>query len=80
MSADGLFPYLPPARDPAPNPCHRSPTAPIPVRWIESNSGPGTTLYACSGCAPTRGVGPRPNTHGTGTAAEQASHTPLISA
>ncbi|MFJ1845832.1 MULTISPECIES: hypothetical protein [unclassified Streptomyces] len=21
--------------------------APIPVRWIESTSGPGTTLYAC---------------------------------
>lgn len=60
MTADELFPSLPPVRGALCIRCHRNTTAPIPVRWIESNSGPGTTLYACPDCAPTLGAGPTP--------------------
>lgn len=41
--------------------CHRNTTAPTPVRWIESTSGPGTTLYACPDHAPELGAGPTPD-------------------
>lgn len=27
--------------------CRKPTNAPMPVRWIESNCGPGTTLWAC---------------------------------
>lgn len=27
--------------------CHTLTYAPVPVRWIESTSGPGTRLWAC---------------------------------
>ncbi|MFF2507086.1 hypothetical protein ACFVTY_27480 [Streptomyces sp. NPDC058067] len=35
--------------------------APIPVRYIQSNSGPGTTLYACPEHAVKLGAGPTPD-------------------
>ncbi len=40
--------------------CERLTTAPVPIRWIESVSGPGTTLYACPDCAPHLSSGPTP--------------------
>ncbi|MFE3946052.1 hypothetical protein ACFXPV_29980 [Streptomyces sp. NPDC059118] len=40
--------------------CRELTRAPIPVRWIQSNSGPGTTLYACPDHAVTLGAGPTP--------------------
>lgn len=35
--------------------CKTVAQAPIPVRWIQSTSGPGTTLYACPDHAVTPG-------------------------
>ncbi len=40
--------------------CHTLTTAPMAVRWIQSNSGPGTTLYACPAHAVELGAGPTP--------------------
>lgn len=40
--------------------CERETTAPVPVRYIESPSGPGRTLYACPDCAPKLTPGPLP--------------------
>ncbi|QEU80445.1 hypothetical protein CP968_21015 [Streptomyces subrutilus] len=40
--------------------CHRRTTAPVPVRCIESTSGPGTTLRACPDHAATVPHGPMP--------------------
>lgn len=34
--------------------------APVPVRYIQSSSGPGTTLYACPDHAVKLGAGPTP--------------------
>lgn len=41
--------------------CEALTTAPIAVRWIESNSGPGTTLYACPHHAAELIPGPMPD-------------------
>lgn len=41
--------------------CKALTRAPIPVRWIESTSGPGTTLYACPDHAVKLGAGPTPD-------------------
>lgn len=41
--------------------CKKNTSAPVAVRWIQSMSGPGTTLYACPECAPKLGVGPTPD-------------------
>ncbi|MFF1732873.1 hypothetical protein [Streptomyces sp. NPDC058247] len=40
--------------------CHRLTTAPVAVRWIESASGPGTTLWACPEHATEVTPGPTP--------------------
>lgn len=32
--------------------CKATTTTPILVRYIEQNSGPGCSIYACPGCAP----------------------------
>jgi hypothetical protein len=39
--------------------CKTVTAAAIPVRWIQSTSGPGTTLYACPDHAVTLGTNPR---------------------
>lgn len=41
--------------------CHKLSDAPVAVRWIESDSGPGTTLYACPEHAVELGAGPTPD-------------------
>ncbi|MEU2179291.1 hypothetical protein [Streptomyces thermolilacinus] len=40
--------------------CHKLTNAPVAVRWIQSTSGPGTTLYACPDHAPGLTPGPMP--------------------
>ncbi|MFD9477135.1 hypothetical protein [Streptomyces nojiriensis] len=40
--------------------CHRCTTAPVPVRRIESSSGPGATLWACPEHAEELTPGPLP--------------------
>lgn len=40
--------------------CRALTHAPVPIRWIESVSGPGTTLYACPGHAEQLVPGPMP--------------------
>ncbi len=40
--------------------CNRQTSAPVPIRWIESVSGPGTTLYGCPDCVPKLAPGPLP--------------------
>ncbi len=40
--------------------CHKLTDAPVAVRWIESDSGPGATLYACPEHAVQLGAGPTP--------------------
>ncbi|MBT2489822.1 hypothetical protein J7E96_15125 [Streptomyces sp. ISL-96] len=40
--------------------CNKLTNAPVPVRWIQSNSGPGTTLYACPDHAAELAPGPMP--------------------
>lgn len=40
--------------------CHRLTAAPIPVRWIQTTSGPGATLWACPDHAPEVAPGPMP--------------------
>ncbi|MER6527614.1 hypothetical protein [Streptomyces sp. NPDC001508] len=41
--------------------CHTLTNVPVAVRWIQSNSGPGTTLYACPDHAAELGAGPTPD-------------------
>lgn len=40
--------------------CERETVAPVAVRYIERESGPGVTLYACPDCAPHLAPGPLP--------------------
>lgn len=40
--------------------CRRLTTAPVPVRYIESTSGPGTALWACPEHAEGLTPGPMP--------------------
>ncbi|MCX4806480.1 hypothetical protein OG594_33495 [Streptomyces sp. NBC_01214] len=40
--------------------CHETTTAPVRVQYIESTSGPGTTLWACPEDAPSVTPGPMP--------------------
>ncbi|MFE9569211.1 hypothetical protein ACFYMW_12035 [Streptomyces sp. NPDC006692] len=47
MTAEELFPLVLPGRIALCIECKTLTRAPIPVRWIQSTSGPGTTLYAC---------------------------------
>jgi hypothetical protein len=44
--------------------CKRQTSAPVPIRWIESTSGPGTTLYGCPTCAPKYTPGSTPDDFG----------------
>ncbi|MFE6692060.1 hypothetical protein ACFVFQ_37030 [Streptomyces sp. NPDC057743] len=41
--------------------CRTLTTAPVAVRWIESDGGPGTILYACPKHAAQLGAGPTPD-------------------
>lgn len=40
--------------------CGRVTGAPVAVRWIQSDSGPGVVLYSCPECAPQLVLGPTP--------------------
>lgn len=40
--------------------CEALTSAPVPVRWIESGCGPGTTLWACPQHATELAPGPMP--------------------
>jgi hypothetical protein len=40
--------------------CHKLTNAPVAVRWIQSASGPGTTLYACPDHVAELAPGPLP--------------------
>ncbi|MDK1472251.1 hypothetical protein QNO07_02215 [Streptomyces sp. 549] len=40
--------------------CREPTSAPVPVRWVQSTSGPGATLYACPAHAPGLTPGPTP--------------------
>lgn len=60
MTVDELFPEVVTGHVARCVVCHEATRAPIPVRYIESSSGPGTTLYACPDHAVTLGAGPTP--------------------
>ncbi|SCK28701.1 hypothetical protein YUWDRAFT_02122 [Streptomyces sp. AmelKG-D3] len=47
MTSDQLFPVVLAGRVALCIECKTVTRAPISVRWIQSSSGPGTTLYAC---------------------------------
>ncbi|GGP40462.1 hypothetical protein [Streptomyces melanogenes] len=59
MTGDELFPLTLPGPVAVCCDCHGITRAPIPVRWIQSTSGPGTTLYVCPDCAPRYSPGPQ---------------------
>ncbi|MEU6443972.1 hypothetical protein [Streptomyces sp. NPDC047046] len=40
--------------------CHELTTAPVPVRYVQTGSGPGVTQYACPAHVMLCGVGPMP--------------------
>ncbi|WP_274555951.1 hypothetical protein [Streptomyces spiramyceticus] len=61
MSPDELFPEVPPGPIALCCHCHNLTGAPVAVRWIESTSGPGTTLDACPEDAAKLGAGPTPD-------------------
>ncbi|MFE6159949.1 hypothetical protein ACFQ7F_13675 [Streptomyces sp. NPDC056486] len=61
MTAEELFPVVLAGHVALCAECHELTTAPVAVRWIQSTSGPGTTLYACPNCAPKLGAGPTPD-------------------
>lgn len=60
MTVDGLTNPLPAVNVALCVECHTLTNAPVPVRWIQSTSGPGTTLYACPEHAVKLGAGPTP--------------------
>ncbi|QNE75636.1 hypothetical protein [Streptomyces finlayi] len=60
MTAEELFPVVLAGFVALCVECKTITRAPIPVRWIQSTSGPGTTLYACPTHAVTLGAGPTP--------------------
>ncbi|OKJ50845.1 hypothetical protein [Streptomyces sp. CB02115] len=60
MTADELFPVVLAGHVALCVECKTVTRAPVPVRWIQSTSGPGTTLYACPDHAVTLGAGPTP--------------------
>lgn len=61
MTAEELFPVVVAGHVALCVECRTITRAPIPVRYIQGNSGPGTTLYACPNCAPKLGAGPTPD-------------------
>ncbi|MFJ9161193.1 hypothetical protein ACIRPS_30835 [Streptomyces griseoviridis] len=60
MTADELFPVVLAGHVALCVKCKALTRAPIPVRYIQSNSGPGTTLYACPDHAAELTPGPFP--------------------
>lgn len=58
-SAEELFPRVLPGRVALCIDCKTLTRAPIAVRWIQSTSGPGTTLYACPDHVPGLVHGPQ---------------------
>ncbi|THA58090.1 hypothetical protein E6P78_30710 [Streptomyces sp. A0958] len=60
MTANELFPVVLAGHVAPCIECKTVTRAPVPVRWIQSTSGPGTTLYACPEHAVKLGTGPRP--------------------
>ncbi|MEV7831577.1 hypothetical protein AB0P12_13255 [Streptomyces subrutilus] len=60
MTAEELFPEVLAGHVALCVGCHEVTRAPVPVRYIESVSGPGTTLYACPDHAVKYGAGPTP--------------------
>ncbi|MFJ9108207.1 hypothetical protein [Streptomyces sp. NPDC102283] len=60
MTADELFPVALAGRVALCIECKTVTRAPVPVRWIQSTSGPGTTLYVCPDHAVQLGAGPTP--------------------
>ncbi len=61
MTREGITGPIPAARVALCITCHKLTNAPVAVRWIESSSGPGTTLYACPEHAAQLGAGPTPD-------------------
>ncbi|UJB43628.1 hypothetical protein [Streptomyces sp. A1-5] len=61
MTHEEAFPLTLPGRVALCIKCKTITHAPVPVRWIESTSGPGTTLYACPTHAVQLGAGPTPD-------------------
>lgn len=60
MTRDGLM-TAPPVGDVAVCvKCHRVTKTPVPIRWIQPTSGPGTTLWACPAHAEELTPGPMP--------------------
>ncbi|MFE4860773.1 hypothetical protein [Streptomyces sp. NPDC056670] len=60
-TAEELFPLVLPGRVALCIECKTLTRAPIAVRWIQSTSGPGATLYACPDHAVKLGAGPTPD-------------------
>jgi hypothetical protein len=60
MTAEELFPEVPPVLVVVCCGCTTLTSAPIAVRWIPRASGPGVTLYACPSCAPKLGAAATP--------------------
>lgn len=60
-TAEELFPLVLPGRVALCIECKTLTRAPIAVRWIQSASGPGTTLYACPDHAVKLGAEPTPD-------------------
>ncbi|WP_327375737.1 hypothetical protein OG393_18330 [Streptomyces sp. NBC_01216] len=60
MTAEELFPTVLAGHVALCVKCHTLTNAPVAVRWIQSNSGPGTTLYACPDHAAELAPGPLP--------------------
>ncbi|GAB3951773.1 hypothetical protein [Streptomyces sparsus] len=60
MNVEGLVNPLPTVHAARCVTCRKLTNAPIPVRWIPSASGPGTTLHACPLHAPGLTPGPTP--------------------
>ncbi|AEW97598.1 MULTISPECIES: hypothetical protein [Streptomycetaceae] len=61
MTAEELFPDVLSGHVAVCIECKALTRAPVPVRWIQSTSGPGTTLYACPDHVVELGVGPTPD-------------------
>lgn len=60
MTRDALFAPPPLGRVALCIACKTLTTVPVPVRYIESTSGPGTTLWACPEHAESVAPGPMP--------------------
>lgn len=60
MTRDGLTNPTPTVHAALCIKCHQLTKRPVAVRWIQSNSGPGTTLWACPEHAEELTPGPMP--------------------